>query len=39
MKSQPELEKKRPTSKDMPREIVSYINSNNINGIVKKALN
>lgn len=32
-------ESKRPSSKDMPRDIVSYINSNDINRIVKKSLN
>ena len=33
------MESKRPSSKDMPRDIVSYINSNGINAIVKKSLN
>lgn len=38
-KSSPTINVKRPSSKDMPRDVVSYINSNNINGVVKKAVN
>jgi hypothetical protein len=38
-KSDPEIQEKRPSSKEMPRNIVSYINSNNINSVVKKAIN
>ena len=38
-KSDPEIKEKRPSSKDIPRNMVSYINSNDINGVVKKAIN
>jgi hypothetical protein len=38
-KSDPEIKEKRPSSKDIPHDIVSYINSNNINSVVKKAIN
>ena len=38
-KSETKIEDKRPASKDMPRDIVTYIESNDINGVVKRALN
>lgn len=38
-KSSPTIDAKRPSSKDMPRDVVSYINGNDINGVVKRALN